>query len=93
MSSRLSLEKEIVLSSAPFASCPASTIVQLKLAVSDEGEDFRLQWVLEEQPGEYSYPALIQGREGELHLTYTLNRRRIRYVRLAPDQWEVPAGD
>jgi predicted neuraminidase len=38
--------------------------------------------VLEGQPGEYSYPAIIQGRDGDLHITYTWNRTRIRYVRL-----------
>jgi predicted neuraminidase len=37
---------------------------------------------LEDQPGEYSYPALIQGSDGNLHITYTWNRRRIRYVHL-----------
>jgi predicted neuraminidase len=36
---------------------------------------------LENQPGEYSYPAIIQGRDGDLHITYTWNRQRMRYVR------------
>jgi predicted neuraminidase len=38
--------------------------------------------VLEDQPGEYSYPAMIQGKDGDLHITYTWNRKRIRYVRV-----------
>ena len=54
----------------------------LNLAVSADGEHFRMFQTLEDQPGEYSYPALIQGREGDLHITYTWNRKRIRYVRV-----------
>jgi predicted neuraminidase len=52
----------------------------LNLAVSKDGERFRDFETLEDDPGEYSYPALIQGADGDLHLTYTWNRRRIRYV-------------
>jgi predicted neuraminidase len=54
----------------------------LNLAVSADGEHFRMFQTLEDQPGEYSYPALIQGSEGDLHITYTWNRKRIRYVRV-----------
>jgi len=28
--------------------------------------------------GEYSYPAIVQGKSGDLHITYTWNRKRIR---------------
>ncbi|MFL6447096.1 MAG: exo-alpha-sialidase [Bryobacteraceae bacterium] len=54
----------------------------LNLAVSRDGEHFRMFQTLESDPGEYSYPALIQGREGDLYMTYTWNRKRIRYVRV-----------
>jgi predicted neuraminidase len=50
--------------------------------MSRDGEHFLMFRVLEEQPGEYSYPALIQGSNGDLHMTYTWNRKRIRYVRV-----------
>ncbi len=60
----------------------------LNLAVSRDGEHFRMFKVLENQPGEYSYPALIQGKNGDLHLTYTWNRKRIRYLRIS--QAEIP---
>ncbi|TCK75731.1 putative neuraminidase [Acidipila rosea] len=52
----------------------------LNLAVSTDGEHFHNFAVLESSPGEFSYPALIQGSDGNLHITYTYNRKRIRYV-------------
>jgi predicted neuraminidase len=58
----------------------------LCLAVSGDGLLWRDILVLEDGSGEYSYPAVIQGRDGSVHLTYTWNRRRIRYVRLSPDE-------
>jgi predicted neuraminidase len=52
----------------------------LNLAVSNDGENFKMFYTLEDQPGEFSYPAIIQGRNGDLHITYTWQRKRIRYV-------------
>jgi predicted neuraminidase len=54
----------------------------LNLAVSKDGEHFQMFRTLESEPGEYSYPALIQGRDGTLHLTYTWNRKRMKYVKI-----------
>jgi predicted neuraminidase len=54
----------------------------LNLAISADGEYFRLFQTLEDQPGEFSYPSMIQSRGGDLHITYTWNRRRIRYARI-----------
>jgi len=54
----------------------------LNLAVSRDGEHFHIFLTLEDQPGEYSYPALIQGADGDLRITYTWNRKRIRYVQV-----------
>jgi len=53
----------------------------LNLAVSSDAETFRMFHALEDQPGEYSYPAIVQGRDGDLHMTYTWNRKHIQYVR------------
>lgn len=53
----------------------------LNLALSKDGEHFQMFSVLEDQPGEYSYPAIIQAQDGDLHITYTWNRTKIRYVR------------
>ncbi len=52
----------------------------LNLAVSADGEHFKIFATLEDQPGEYSYPAIIQGKAGELDMTYTWNRKRIRFA-------------
>jgi predicted neuraminidase len=54
----------------------------LNLAVGTDGEHFRVFQTLEEGPGEFSYPAMIQGRDGDLFMTYTWNRKSIRYARV-----------
>lgn len=54
----------------------------LNLAVSSDGEHFRMFKTLEDAPGEYSYPALVQAANGDLLMTYTWNRKDIKYVRL-----------
>jgi alpha-L-rhamnosidase len=56
----------------------------LNLVISEDGEDWHAVAVLEDEAGEYSYPALIQGRDDKIHITYTWNRRRICYVQLLP---------
>jgi predicted neuraminidase len=58
----------------------------LCLPVSSDGLSWRNVRVLEDGIGEYSYPAIIQGQDGSLHVTSTRNRGRIRYVRLSPDE-------
>lgn len=52
----------------------------LNLAISSDGEHFKIFATLEDQPGEFSYPAIIQGKDGELDITYTWNRKRIRFA-------------
>jgi predicted neuraminidase len=58
----------------------ASARSPLNLAVSRDGDHWRSFQALEAEPGEYSYPAMIQGSDGQLHITYTWRRERIRYV-------------
>ncbi len=54
----------------------------LNLAVSTDGEHFRVFQTLESDPGEFSYPSMIQSANGDLQATYTWNRQRIRYIRI-----------
>jgi predicted neuraminidase len=52
----------------------------LVLAISsDDGQTWKTVKVLEDEPGEYSYPAVIQAADGTIHTTYTWRRQRIRH--------------
>ncbi|MGO9262843.1 MAG: sialidase family protein [Bryobacteraceae bacterium] len=53
----------------------------LNLAVSADGQMWKMFHELENTPGEYSYPALIQSRSGDLLITYTWRRQKVRFVR------------
>jgi predicted neuraminidase len=52
----------------------------LMLAVSDDGMVWRDAVTLEDGPGEYSYPAVIQAADGEVHVAYTWRRAAIRHA-------------
>lgn len=55
----------------------------LSLAISDDGINWRHLITLEDSPiGQYSYPAIIEGRDGSLHCIYTWRRDRISYKRV-----------
>jgi predicted neuraminidase len=56
----------------------------LNVAVSVDGSTWRDLLVLEKDPGEYSYPSVIQTRDGLVHVTYTWKRRRIKHVVIDP---------
>jgi predicted neuraminidase len=62
---------------------------RLEIAVSTDGRAWRSAVVLEDSPGEYSYPAMIQARDGLVHVTYTWKRQRIRHVVVDPAR--IPA--
>lgn len=54
---------------------------KLALFSSEDGKIWDDLLVLEDQPkGEFSYPAIIQGEDGTIHITYTWNREKIKYV-------------
>jgi predicted neuraminidase len=54
----------------------------LNVAVSRDGENWNNFLALESEPGEYSYPAVIQGADGTVHITWTWQRKRIKYAAL-----------
>jgi predicted neuraminidase len=56
----------------------------LKVAMSKDGKVWRDAVTLESEPGEYSYPAIIQSADGLAHITYTWQRKKIRHVVLDP---------
>ena len=56
----------------------------LNVAVSADGKDWKPVLVLENEPGEYSYPAIIQTKDGLIHISYTWKRQRIQHVTVDP---------
>lgn len=53
----------------------------LSVAISsDGGENWAPFTDLETGPGEFSYPAVIQASSGDVHVTYTWKRERIKHV-------------
>lgn len=50
----------------------------LSIAMSEDGEHWKTIFN-EEGPGELSYPAIIQGQNGHLYITYTFHRKRIAF--------------
>jgi len=56
----------------------------LSVAVSRDGLAWRPVAVLEDEPGEFSYPAIIQAGDGIVHITYTWQRKKIRHCVLDP---------
>ena len=56
----------------------------LVVAVSRDGTSWTEAVSLETEPGEYSYPAVIQAADGRVHVTYTWRRERIAHVVIDP---------
>ncbi len=56
----------------------------LNVAISADGKAWQAAAILENTPGEFSYPAVIQSTDGLVQITYTWNRKRIKHVMLDP---------
>lgn len=57
----------------------------LNVAISSDGRTWQAALVLEDTPGQgFAYPAVIQTRDGLVHITYTWKRERISHVVIDP---------
>ena len=74
----------------------------LNVAISSDGMRWQPALVLEDATGEFSYPAVVQRKDGLVDITYTNRRKTITHVvvdpaKLSPStaemfaQWDVPA--
>lgn len=61
----------------------------LNLAASQDGTNWSAALVLESEPGEYSYPAIIQTKDGLVHITYTWKRQKVKHVVVDPVKLEL----
>ena len=65
----------------------------LALAVSDDGRNWTRVLTLEEEKGaEFSYPAVVEGGDGLVHVTYTWKRLRIRHAAVAAPALQARYG-
>ena len=68
------------LKRAPFPSGRS----MLNVALSTDGKKWTPVLTLEREKGEFSYPAVIQTRDGRVHITYTWKRETIQHVVIDP---------
>jgi predicted neuraminidase len=64
----------------------------LNVAVSRDGKNWQAAMVLEDDPkapNGFAYPAVIQTRDGLVHITYTWKRIRIKHVVIDPQKLEL----
>lgn len=67
---------------------------RLNMAISEDGINWSAAVLLEDDPdpdSEYSYPAVIQTRDGMIHITYTWNRKVIKHVVVDPSKIDARA--
>ena len=67
----------------------------LNVSISDDGINWKACLILENSPiSQYSYPSVIQGKDGMIHIVYTWRRERIKYVKIDPEQLKgIPIKD
>jgi len=62
----------------------------LNVAVSKDGETWYASLILEDSPiSQYSYPSVIQGKDGMVHIVYTWRRQKIKYVKVDPSKLQM----
>lgn len=68
----------------------------LNVAISKDGEIWMAALVLEDQKGEFSYPSVIQSKDGHVHIVYTWKRDRVKHVVVDPSRLKtksIPNGE
>ncbi len=59
----------------------------LHVSLSDDGVNWEASLILEDSEiSQYSYPSVIQGADGMIHIVYTWRREKIKYVKVDPDK-------
>ncbi|ANH80320.1 sialidase [Niabella ginsenosidivorans] len=62
----------------------------LNVAISKDGKKWYAALVLEDSPiSQYSYPSVIQGKDGMVHIVYTWRRQKIKYVKIDPSKLKL----
>ena len=62
----------------------------LNVAISGDGKNWHAVAVLEDSPvSQYSYPSVIQTKDGLVHIVYTWRRERIKHVVIDPARIET----
>jgi predicted neuraminidase len=59
----------------------------LNVALSKDGKTWYASLILEDSPiSQYSYPFVIQSKDGMVHIVYTWRRQKIKYVKIDPSK-------
>lgn len=59
----------------------------INVAISNDGISWQAGVILEDSPiNQYSYPSVIQGKDGKVHIVYTWRRQRIKYACIDPEK-------
>jgi len=62
----------------------------LNVSVSEDGKTWYAALVLEDSPiSQYSYPSVIQAKDGMVHIVYTWRREKIKHVVVDPAKLEI----
>lgn len=64
---------------------PKGPRTPLNVALSTDGVNWKEVLTLEDSPiSQYSYPSVIQGSDGTIHVVYTWRRQRVKYTKISP---------
>jgi len=62
----------------------------LNVAISKDGKKWYAAVILEDSPiSQYSYPSVIQSKDGMVHIVYTWRREKIKYVKIDPSKLKL----